>query len=256
MARAMAEMMAAFREAAAEAGESEVIHSTEWPTNEVCLPLFQLSDLRISAPSSLSAEFVPLYQFIFHECTLTHGMMALGPEPYAIETRTAWEGVWGEMVGAVMTGDGTLLNRETWNWAEWEPRVGSNDHALEMMRTVTALRRGAGRDFLVYGRMQRPALVADVPVHTWEAGGRERRVPAVAHAAWQAPDGRHCVVLANWTEDDVTVSVPDRRLGGSLVVHRVGRTETATPVTVVDGAARVTVPALGCALVCGATTDS
>ena len=109
----------------------------------------------------------------------------------AIEARTAWECVWGEIVGAVMTGDGTLLNRETWNWADWEPKVGSNDNALEMMRVATALRRGAGRDFLVYGRMQRPAEVVVRGRASGSTRGAPTRCPAVAHCCWQAPDGRH-----------------------------------------------------------------
>ncbi len=247
MAQAMAEIIHEFHAAAEEAGETEVIHSTEWPTNEVCLPLFQQSDLRISAPSSGSADFVPVYQYIYHECTLTHGMMSLGPEPYAIEARTAWELVWGQIVGAVMTGDGTLLNRETWNWEEWEPKVGNNDNALEMMRTATALRRGAGRDFLVYGRMQRPAEVS-CPVCEWEFAGKQHSVPSVAHCAWQAPDGRHAVALANWTTEPREVTVRDARLDGSPVLRVCGRTNEERRVT----GDVVTLPPLSCAVLSSA----
>lgn len=247
MTQAMAEIIREFHAAADDAGETEVIHSTEWPTNEVCLPLFQQSDLRISVPSAGDTTFAPIYQYIFHECTLTHGMMSLGPEPVAIPARTAWEFVWGEIVGAVMIGDGTLLNRETSNWAEWEPRVGSNEDALEMMRTATALRRGAGRDFLVYGRMQRPAEVGGIEVREWEYEGRAHAVPAVAHCAWQAPDGRHAVALANWTTAPQTVMVQDARLGQSPVLHVCARTDAEQ--TVQDQT--VTLPPLSCALLIG-----
>lgn len=226
MAQAMADMIGDFRQAAAAAGEPEVIQSTEWPTNEFCLPLFQQSDLRISVPGAGNADFVPIYQYIFHECTLTHGMMSLGPEPVSIPARTAWEFVWGEIVGAVMIGDGTLLNRETSNWADWEPRVGSNADALEMMRTATALRRGIGRDFLVYGRMQRPAEV-ECEVCEWEFSAKAHAVPAVAHCAWQAPDGRHGIALANWTTEPRTVTISDPRLGSSPVLHICGRKDQA-----------------------------
>jgi hypothetical protein len=37
--------------------------------------------------------------------------------------------------------------------------VGSQADSLEMIRTATAMRRGAGRDHLVFGRMQRTAAV-------------------------------------------------------------------------------------------------
>ncbi len=254
MARAMAELMADFRAAAAQAGEPEVIHSTEWPTNEYCLPLFQQSDVRISVPSSGDPAFVPVYHYLFHECMLMHGMMSLGPEPVAIEARTAWECVWGEIVGAVMTGDGTLLNRETWNWAEWEPRVGSNSEALEMMRVATALRRGAGRDFLVYGRMQRPAQVAS-PLREWDWEGRHHAVPAVAHCCWQAPDGRHGLALANWTGQAQQIAIRDPRLGRQATLAAYAAEDVCATVPVRAGAATITLAPRSCAVLSGAAPD-
>jgi len=231
MAAAMESLLAEFRRLASEAGERAVVQSVEQPCNEYCLPLFQQSDVRVSPPSSGARDFVPVYHYLFHECMILHGMMSTGPEPYALPIRNAWNGVLGEIPGAVMIGDGTLLNRETFNWAEWEPRVGHNAEALEMIRTVTAMRRGPGRDFLVYGRMQRPAEVATEIVR-WEREGRFYEVPAVAHAAWQSPDGRHGVVLANWTAADQPVVVSDARLGGKVRIHLCGR-QVQTVVTAV-----------------------
>jgi len=221
MADAMAGMIAAFRQAAAEAGEKAVVQSTECPCNELCLPLFQQSDVRGSPPGCGQTDFIPIYHYLYHECTILHGMMNIGPEPYSLPSRNAWNGVWGQIPGAVLTGDGTLLNRETFNWAEWQPPVGSDADALEMIRTVTALRRGPGRDFLVYGRMQRPP---DLQTQTvgWEYHGQQRHLPAVAQAAWQAPDGRYGLVLANWTAQEQSVTVTDPHLAGSCVIHAGG----------------------------------
>ena len=109
-----------------------------------------------SSPTSGNRHYIPLYQYLFHECIIINGMCSVGPEPFSLTIRNALNGVLGEIPGGVMTGDGTLLNRETFNWAAWEPKVGDNDDALEVIRTVTAMRRGPGRDFLVFGRMQRP----------------------------------------------------------------------------------------------------
>jgi hypothetical protein len=252
MAAAMREMIEEFQRRAAEAGETAVIQSTEMPCNEFCLPLFQQSDARPSAPSSGQGDYVPIFPFIYHECAILHGMMSVGPDPYALEIRTAWSCVLGSIPGAVMIGDGTLLNRETYNWAEWEPRVGSAEDPLEMMRSVTALRRGAGRDFLVYGRMERPAAVDGIETIEWDSpGGRHRAVPAVAHSAWTAPDGRHGVVLANWTTEPRTVVIRDPRLGTRVDVHTSAQAEPAPTVVEQDGdslEATVTVPPLGVAL--------
>jgi hypothetical protein len=250
MPQAMTQVVASFREAAERAGATTAIQSTENPCNEYHLQLFQQSDVRVSPPCSGLAQFAPVYHFLFHECTIMHGMMSTGGEPYALPIRNAWNGVLGEIPGAVMTGDGALLNRETFNWADWEPKVGSNEDSLAMIRTITAMRRGQGRDFLVYGRMQRPARVEGIEVLEWEHGGRHYAVPAVAHAAWQAPDGRHGVVLANWTTEERTVTVVDERLGANAIVHVFGRGEGTAAVWLGPDheGGDVAVPPVGCVL--------
>ena len=249
MAAAMEEMIAAFRRVAADAGETEVIQSTECACNEYCLPLFQQSDVRVSPPGSGEGGFVPVYHYLFHECTILHGMMSTGGEPYALPIRNAWNGVLGEIPGAVLTGDGTLLNRETFNWANWEPKVGSNDDSLEMIRTVTALRRGPGRDFLVYGRMQRPAEVTGIKPVEWDHNGRHYAVPAVAHAAWQAPDGRHGVVLANWTTKAQAAVVCAATLGERVTVDTSGREVSRATAASTAGGYSIALPPLACVLI-------
>jgi hypothetical protein len=148
-----------------------------------------------------------------------------------------------------MIGDGTLLNKDTMNWAPWEPKVGSDDDAVEMIRTVTALRRGPGKDFLVYGRMLRPATVAGIPTIEWTHGKRTHRIPAVFHAAWQAPDGRVGIVLANWTDQEQVIGVSDSQLDGSLMLHISGRELTSRDVPDAAGGIRITLPPLSCAVV-------
>jgi hypothetical protein len=251
MATAMADMVGAFRKAAADAGQGGVIQSTENPCNEYCLPLFQECDVRTSAGGSGQQDFVPVFHYLYHECIVIQGMMSTGPEPYSIPIRTAWNGVYGGISGAVMTGDGTLLNRDTLNWAPWTPKVGKNDDAIEMLRTMTAMRRGPGRDFLVFGRMQHPAKASGIDLITWEHNGQRRNVSAVAHAAWQTPDGRYGVVLANWTSQDRSVVVAGPRLGASPKIVAIGRRTETPAAETSQGGFRVTVPSLGCALIAG-----
>lgn len=246
MARQMRQLIAGFHAAAAELGEREVIHSTEQPANETCLPLYQECDCRVFPPG-YGGTFIPLYHYLYHECIVIQGGMGGGPEPYHLPIRNAYNGVLGEIPGAVMIGDGTLLNKDTFNWAPWEPKVGNNDHALEMMRTVTALRRGAGRDYLVYGRMQPPAQVDGIATITWQQDTRTWQIPAVFHAAWQSPEGRVGIVLANWTEHPQPVQMADVRLGNLVTVHTSGPTFTSCPN--IDLPAEIIVPAHGCVLV-------
>lgn len=248
MAAAMADLVASFRRATDDAGATEAIQSTENACNEFCLPLFPQCDVRVSPPSAGATDYIPLYQYLFHECIVMHGMMSTGPEPHSLPVRTAWCFAWGGIPGAVMTGDGTLLNRDTFNWAPWEPKVGSDDHALEMLRVTAALRRGRARDLLVTGRMLRPAEVACDLVE-WEYAGRVHRVPAVAHSAWRSPTGRHGIVLANWTDEPRAITLHDSRLeGASAVVTIQGATAEDSVVPVEDGVVRLTLPPLSAAV--------
>ncbi|MDH7571347.1 MAG: hypothetical protein QHJ73_17350, partial [Armatimonadota bacterium] len=66
------------------------------------------------------------------------------------------------------------------------------DHAL--MRRWVELYHGEGRSYLLFGRMLRPPRL-DTAAITY----RDRRLPAIFHNAFRAPDGTEAVVLVNGT---------------------------------------------------------
>lgn len=252
MAQKMAETVAAFHAAASEAGEQEIIHSTETCCNEYNLPLFQEADSRLRPPGHFRPDLkrVPLYQFLFHECIVLHGGMGSAPEPYHLQIRNANNGVTGEIAGGVLTGDGTLLDKDTENWANWEPKVGSDDEALEMIRVVTAMRQGAGRPYLLYGRMQSSSpKVRGIRTRRWKHKGVAHAIPAVFHAAWQAPDGRFAVALANWTDQPQAITLHDPRLGRQVLVTTIATQEGAQPASTQRNNLPVTLPPLSMVLV-------
>lgn len=254
MTEKMEETMAEFRRAASEASELQVAHSSESGINEYCLPLFQETEFRMWPPGHGTGEDIPLYQFLFHECIVIQGMMGWGPEPYHMQIKNAANCVWGAIPGGVLTGDGTFLNKDTPHFAPWQPKVGSNEDALEMIRTVTALRRGPGKDFLVLGRMLKPAGVKGIQMMEWQSEGRQHRVPSVFHAAWQAPDGRFGIVLANWTREKQAVVIQDARLpetkaGGAVVLHTSDHALGLAPLHGEEGHRTATLAPLSCALI-------
>jgi hypothetical protein len=252
MAESMQAVMRGFKKAARSSPALQVIHSTEAPCNETCLPLFQECDVRVIPPGHVSNyDFLPLYHYLYHECIILQGGMGMGPEPHHLSTRNACNAVLGEVPGAVMTDDGSLLNRDTGNWAPWKPAVGSHRESLTMLRNVLALRRGPGRDFLVFGRMQRPSRVKGIKIETWESNSRVNRIPAVFHAAWEAPDGRLGIALANWTSAPQRLFLSDPRFGKSVLIHLIGgrkkpprrlQRNSNQPLT-------LSIPAWGCCLV-------
>jgi hypothetical protein len=235
---------------AKEKGEPGVIHSAESGLNEVCLPLFQQTELRVY-PSDYGTDTIPLYQYLFHECVVLQGMMGFGPEPYNLVIKNATNCVLGGIPGGALTGDGTLLNKDTGNWALWEPKVGDDDAALESIRTTLAMRRGAGKDFLVFGRMMRPAQVSNIERVKWSYGWRSNDYTAVFHSAWQSPDGRHAVILANWTDQEQCVTVSDGRFDSTrkLTLTACGKEATEELISYDPDGVKMNIPALGCAII-------
>ena len=244
MAQKMAQTMAELNQAAHDLGEKGVVHSAESGLNETCLSLFQETELR-TFPPNYGVDVIPLYQYLFHECVILQGMMGNAPEPYHLVLRNAVNGVLGGIPGAVLTGDGTLLDKDTNNWAPWEPHVEDQEAALAMIRAVSSMRHGPGRDFLVMGRMLRPAAVDGILIVEWTYGGRANAVPAVFHSAWQAPDGRGGITLANWTGEEQTATIQiDSILKAEqpMMMHVSADTLTSSPTPVFGGQIKIKLP--------------
>jgi hypothetical protein len=234
-------------------GERQLVFSVEATVNEYFLPNFQLTDVRVVPPGHRPGDgFIPLYHFLYHEMIIIQGGFGAGPEPYHMPIRNAYNLVVGEIPGAVMKGDGKLLNKDTFNWAPWEGDVGDNDDSLDMLAVTAALRRGPARDFLVVGRMLAPAQVSGIRTVGWQDGGKHHQIPAVFHSAWQAPNGRVGWVLANWTTEIQKVTLADSRLGDEMTqyVSASGRIERSS-LAGVAGALEIAVPPLGCVLLEG-----
>ena len=227
-----------------------MIFSVEATVCEYFIQDFQLTDVRVVPPGHKpSAGFVPLYHYLYHEFIVIQGGFGMGPEPYHMPIRNAYNLVVGEIPGGVMIGDGSLLNYDTMNWAPWEPKVGDNEASLEMLSCTAALRRGPAKDFLVYGRMMPPASVEGIRTMRWQRAGTDHQIPAVFHAAWQAPDGRLGLVLSNWTEEAQEIAIVDSRLGDEVRICISASEASDTRQAMTENGLQVVLPPLSCALV-------
>ena len=228
-------------------GRRQIAFSMECPVNEYFIPRFHICDVRVIPPGHYPQRrptVIPLYHFLYHEFILIQGGFGYGPAPYHLPIRNAYNLVVGEIPGAVMKGDGRLLNKDTGNWAPWEPQIGSNEDALQILKAATALRRGKGKDFLVYGRMLRPADVQNIEIIRWQEGNQEHHIPAVFHAAWQAPDERVGIVLANWTTETQKVCVVDDRLGDGVLASVSADSLDSEVLSSTNGSLMITLPKL------------
>ena len=228
----------------------QIVFSVEFPPAECFLPYYKICDIHVVSPGhrQFGGPYIHLFQFLYHEFILMEDRWGRGPEPYMLPIRNAYNFVVGGIAGAVVKGDGRLQNKDGGDWTRWDPQVGNNDDALEMLRTTTALRRGKGKDFLVYGRMLRPANVKNIKTMRWQNRGYIHQISAVFHAAWQAPDERMGVVLANWTTEAQEVHIIDERLSDKVLQSTSSDHSESKILSSVNGSFRVTLPALSCAL--------
>ena len=243
----------ATEQAKASHGQRRFVFSVESPPNEVFMPNFQICDQRIAPPGhpDYGTLFFPLYSFLYHEFIIIQGGFGVAPTPYHLEIRSAYNLIMGEIPGAILTGDGSLLNRgdtDAW-WSPWSPAFGNNDDSLAMLRCTVALRRGNGRNYLVFGRMHRPANAVGIKNVHWESNGKVYEIPAVFHSAWKDPQGRFAIVLANWTKEKQTVTLSDSRLGKQAMESISGNEVSTRPRVVERGSLPVSLPPLSCALI-------
>ena len=261
MTEAMLELTAFFRQKQAEAADSsggarKLVFSVEGPVTEYLLQSFQICDIRVVPPNHLAAHpwwtnSIPLYQFLFHEYILMQGGFGHGADPHHLAIRNAYNFVVGEIPGAVLKGDGRLLNSDNpgINWAPWEPHIGDDEEALAMLHTTTAMRRGPGKPYLVFGKMLPPAAVTAQMIE-WRQDRTLNSVPAVFHAAWQSPDGTFAVVLANWTQQPQSVTVTDVRLQAARVRVQLAAPAISSIEAMPNGESiTIEIPPLGCALI-------
>lgn len=204
----------------------EIVYSVEGTCNEYFLSEMDICESRVNVYGVLvnnryEEHQIPLHQYLFHDYIIYNGGFGYSPEPYHNEIKNAINLVYGNIPGAVLMNDGNLQNQEnTDNWAVWGEQPGNQEFACEMINTASAARRGAGKDFLIYGKMQRPADIDGIEVLEWRSGKNYHTVPSVFHSAWTAPDGSFAIAAANWTGETREISVNDSRIAkGAEVYH-------------------------------------
>ena len=254
---AMQSLLDGFRQLAADrsrasGGKRQFAFSVESPPNEFFMPNFQVCDQRIAPPGHRDhgSLFFPLYSFLYHEFIVIQGGFGVAPAPHHLPMRSAYNLVMGEIPGAILTGDGSLLNRgdsDTW-WSPWDSSQGSDEDAMAMLRRTVALRRGKAREYLVFGSMQRPAEVSPVKIVHGESAGQVYDIPSVFHSAWHSPQGRVGIVAANWTNDPQAVTLADARLGTRITESISAKEVSSRRRDVEKGKIALSLPPLSCAL--------
>ena len=172
----------------------------------------QFNDLRNTNALWLGSRPVPAYAYVFHEhvnnfmgnqngLTMSLDMDAA---PDNLLWRIAYAFVAGDMLAATLKDGGRIA----WCWVmKWHLSEPSQEPLVTLLRNLGQWRRGAGKPWLVYGRMRRPfAAVTAAPYELpLRIMPQPLQLDGVLTSAWTAPDDTDAQFLVNFRPEPQTV---------------------------------------------------
>jgi len=210
----MTRAMCALLERAREAGQG-MLFGCESAAGEPYIPQLMLSDNRFNL-GWIYGKPVPMFAYVYHEYLsnfMGNQVCAAGtfePDPESLAYRLAYALTAGDLPTLILTGDGRIA--QAWGDRQFDI-LPDEAQVLELVKNVTAIRRGAGRKYLCGGRMIAPLPVTGAGVRTFAM----QNVPAltverVLTSRWKAVDGSEAQILVNWTKEDVRCECGGRQL--------------------------------------------
>ncbi|MDR3193841.1 MAG: DUF6259 domain-containing protein [Tannerella sp.] len=167
---------------------------------------------------------VPAYAFVYHEY-VNNFMGNQNAVSVAIDTeksprnllqRLAYSFCAGDMLTVVLRGDGQMI----WDWGcPWEAPTPNQQETVDLIRHLTAWRRGAAKEFLVYGKMQKPlpfAGACDQPLYT-KKSGYPVHFGSVFTSHWELDGGRHGQLFVNYLPQEQEITLQAGRLPNARI---------------------------------------
>lgn len=226
---AMRSLLERVRDSLTEDGHGHVILGCEAAAAESFLDQLPVNDLRFHMGWWFGRP-VPAFNFVFHEyCANFMGnqveamvLIDRKKSPENLSLRLAYSFAAGDMLTAVLADNGDIH----WSWCtKWEVPVPDQKPLREFMRHLNAWRRGPGKDFLIFGRMEKSPAVRGAEIIPLElTDGRTLDYPAVLSSCWRSPAGdKKALFLVNYSPRLQEIAWPEgfrqaTHLDGSAVI--------------------------------------
>ena len=250
MVPAMQELIAGiYEESGAEA--ANVIFGCEAAAAEPFMENLPLNDLRFNQVLNFGT-WAPAYAFVFHEYVNNfQGNQVETTEFLSTESganhlllRTAYSFSIGDLMTIVLTEEGEIH----WGWCtRFSVPVPDQESIIALIRNLTAWRKGAGREFLIYGRMEKPFPLETGKVDVHRTHGDSMPFDEVLTSRFQY-EGRDVQLLVNWQEQprEVALVLPVHLGAVSVMTDASG---TKREVVAVEQRVTLEVPALNALLI-------
>ena len=187
----------------------------EAAASEVNLPYLFFNDARATINLFVGTP-VPAYAFVNHEYVnnfmgnqnAVSASIDIKKSPMNFLQRLAYSFCAGDMLTVILRGNGDMI----WDWGtKWETETPDQKHIIQLVRNLNVWRTGAGKDFLVTGRMLKPLAfqgATNLPMIT-VPGQRNINFPSVFTSNWQFGNERKAQFFVNYlpNEQEITLNV-------------------------------------------------
>lgn len=197
---------------------SKMLIGCEEAAAQPYLKYMNFSDLRYANNFWFAAMPVPAYAFVFHEYVNNfmgnqnafNRMIDLEQTPENLLFRTAYSFIAGDMLSVVLKDHGDIH----WCWVmKWDRPAPEQKTVRTLIRNLNQWRRKAGKEFLVYGKMESPFCKVQAPDYCLSSLiiDRPLRTSSVLDSSWSSDKGRKAQFLVNFMpyEQKVTLSLPE-----------------------------------------------
>ncbi|MEM9185120.1 MAG: DUF6259 domain-containing protein [Planctomycetota bacterium] len=207
---AMSRIYARANEKIAESGK-KVLIGCESAAGEPFVPHLLFNDLRFNINLRFAVP-VPAYAYLNHEYVnnfmgnqnSTRACVDYARSPLNLNQRLAYAFTAGDMMTVVLRGGGKI----GWDWGTpWDTPGPDHDAAATLVRNLNAWRTGAGKPYLVYGRMLKPLKLeglGNLPMTTPK--GAKLNFPSLFTSRWTS-SGKSAQVVVNYTPSDQTCAI-------------------------------------------------
>ena len=130
--------------------------------------------------------------------------------------RLAYSFIIGDLLTVVINEDGEII----WAWGQRDfSSLPDRAPIMEFIKNATEMRRGVGKEFLVFGEMTAPLTVKceEESMFKLKTGDYEA-YPAVLTSAWLNSKGEKAQILATYTSKEETCEIDlSSTLGADLI---------------------------------------
>jgi len=208
--------------AAVKASGRKTLVGCESAAAEPFIPSLLFNDLRFSINLRFAIP-VPAYAYLNHEYVNNfmgnqngvRGTVDNALSPFNLHQRLAYAFTAGDMMTVVLRGGGKI----GWDWGTpWEVPSPDHDSVTKLIRNLNPWRTGAGKPYLVYGRMVKPLELQGTSVIPMiSPKGAKLTFPSLFTSRWRN-GAKSAQVIVNYMPEKQSCTLLDR--AGTVTVYR------------------------------------